>query len=83
MILFVWHWIINRQDITFDKVTKELTEHRQSFAKLELDLAITKTASHLGTKMLCWNVSAVPMLSTPHEKLWKYLEYPKILTMVN
>ena len=44
MILFAWH---NQQknDITLDKISKELPELRKSYDKLESELATTKVVN--------------------------------------
>ena len=73
-----------KYDITLDKISKELAELRKSYNKLESDLAILRQlTSRLETRLLHWNVNAGAMLNTPDGKLWKYLEYQKILTMVS
>ena len=71
-----------KYDITLDKISKELAELCKSFNKLESDLAITKAVNE-SLRLLRWNVNAGAMFNTPDGKLWKYLEYHKILTMVS
>ena len=73
-----------KYDITPDKISKELAELRKSYNKLESDLAITKAVNELLRNQIlklerqCWSNAQYS-----RRKLWKYLEYQKILTMVS
>ena len=46
-------------------------------------LLLRDLSSCLETRFLHWNANAGTMLNNPDGKLWKYLEYQKLLTMVS
>ena len=65
-----------KYDITLNKIIKELAEIRNSYNKLELDLAIIKAVieSFINQNLTHWNANAGAMLNNPDGKLWKYLD---------
>ena len=68
-----------KYDITLDKTSNELAE----LSRRTSLLLLRQLTSRLETRFLRWNVNAEAMLNTPDGKLWRYLEYQKILTMVS
>ena len=85
MILFAWHLIISRNMtlLSIKSLTNWLRFATAITSQSQILLLLRDLSSCLETRFLHWNANAGTMLNNPDGKLWKYLEYQKLLTMVS